>query len=133
MGVAAEIRHHLSGDGSAVEPLGVFRIRISGCPNSCGQHHVGDIGLTGMTVKGPDGIERPHYSMLLGGCVGEDGAALGQRLPGKFPEPEVPGIIAALADYFRSQRRPRESFPAFVERVGMPALAEVAQRAATAH
>lgn len=125
MGVAAEIRHHLAQGGAAVEPLGVFRIRISGCPNSCGQHHVGDIGLTGMTVKGADGIERPHYSMLVGGAVGEDGGALGQRLPGKYPETEVPRTIAALAEFFRSQRQKGESFRTFVQRVGTPALAEI--------
>lgn len=130
MGVAAEIRHHLVTSGSDVEPLGVFRIRISGCPNSCGQHHVGDIGLTGMTVKGADGIERPHYSLLVGGALGEDGGAVGHRLPGKFPESEVPHIIGELADFYRQTRQTGESFRTFVQRVGLPALAEVSQRAA---
>ena len=131
MGVAAEIRHHLLSNGSAddVEPLGVFRIRISGCPNSCGQHHVGDIGLTGMTVKGADGVERPHYSILVGGAVGEDGGAVGQRLAGKHAESDVPRIIGALAGYFRAQRQGRESFRAFVDRVGTAPLAKAAQDA----
>jgi len=134
MGVAAEIRHHLvTNCAETTEPLGVFRIRISGCPNSCGQHHVGDIGLTGMTVKGPDGIERPHYSMLIGGALGEDGGALGHRLPGKFPEGDVPRIIAALAEFYREQRQTGEAFRTFVQRVGMPALAELSQRAASSH
>src|SRR5262249_45171650 len=51
MGMAERIRAHLldgvsDGDGFA-ERLGPFAIKISGCPNSCGQHHVGDLGLTG--------------------------------------------------------------------------------------
>ena len=67
MGVAASIRSHLLAINGQVEQLGVFRIRISGCPNSCGQHHVGDIGLTGLSLKGDDGQDHPHYSMLVGG------------------------------------------------------------------
>jgi sulfite reductase beta subunit-like hemoprotein len=130
MGVAAEIRHHLVTQGDDAEPLGVFRIRISGCPNSCGQHHVGDIGLTGMTVKGADGVERPHYSFLIGGAVGEDGGAVGQRLHGKYNEIDVPKIVAALAGFYRERRQTGESFRNFAQRVGMPALAEVSHRAA---
>lgn len=131
MGVAAEIRHHLrTQHEKSTEPLGVFRIRISGCPNSCGQHHVGDIGLTGMTVKGPDGIERPHYSMLVGGEVGEDGGNLGQRLPGKFPETDVPRVIAALSAFYCDKRQTGEAFRTFIQRVGIAALAEVSKQAA---
>ncbi|MGH3054409.1 MAG: nitrite/sulfite reductase, partial [Gaiellaceae bacterium] len=65
MGVAAAIRAHLLAGNGAVEDLGVFRIRISGCPNSCGQHHVGYIGLTGLSLKGDDGQDHPHYYMLV--------------------------------------------------------------------
>jgi sulfite reductase beta subunit-like hemoprotein len=47
MGVATKIRNHLLDTNGQVEALGVFRIKISGCPNAC-QHYVGDIGLTGL-------------------------------------------------------------------------------------
>src|SRR5262249_40172686 len=62
MGVAERIRAHLlddpaTGNGFAAR-LGRFGIKISGCPNSCGQHHVGDIGLTGHSVTEDDGTER---------------------------------------------------------------------------
>src|SRR5262249_11902680 len=50
MGVAQRIRTYFGSKQQAVEALGKFRIKISGCPNSCGQHHIGDIGLTGMMV-----------------------------------------------------------------------------------
>ena len=42
MGVAQRIRQHFASAHEAVEKLGKFRIKISGCPNSCGQHHIGD-------------------------------------------------------------------------------------------
>lgn len=130
MGVAAAIREHLSARNGEVEELGVFRIRISGCPNSCGQHHVGDIGLTGLSLKGEDGQNHAHYSMLVGGRVGERSSAVGRRISGRFPEEEVPEVIRALAEYYRQERHKGERFGDFVVRVGTDRLSEVARAAA---
>jgi len=130
MGVAEAIRTHLLASNGAVEDLGVFRIRISGCPNSCGQHHVGDVGLTGLSLKGDDGQDHPHYSMLVGGRVGDGTAAIGKRVNGRFPETEVPKVIAALADWYRRERQQSERFGDFVERVGVDRVSEVARSAA---
>ena len=131
MGVAEAIRTHLLAGNGAVENLGVFRIRISGCPNSCGQHHVGDVGLTGLSLKGDDGQDHPHYSMLVGGRVGDGTAAVGKRVNGRFPEAEVPKVIAALADWYRRERQPSERFGDFVQRVGVDRVSEIARGAAT--
>jgi len=129
MGVASSIRNHLLATNGAVEDLGVFRIRISGCPNACGQHYVGDIGLTGLSLKGDNGQFEPHYSMLIGGGVRED-AALGKRVSGRFPADEVPKVVAALADCYRREREKGERFGAFVDRVGAERLTGVARSAA---
>jgi len=130
MGVAALIQKHLQAGNGDVEALGVFRVKISGCPNSCGQHHVGDIGLTGMNSKDEDGHERPHYSILVGGRLGEATAAIGHRLRGKFPESETPKVVAALAGTYQRERQHGERFPDFVARVGLARLNEVAHAAA---
>jgi sulfite reductase beta subunit-like hemoprotein len=130
MGMAAAIRKHLAELNGTVEKIGTFRIRISGCPNACGQHYVGDIGLTGLSVKGKDGAEIPHYSMLVGGMVGEDDSVLGERLGGKFPATRVPEVVAALADYYGKQRLGGEPFGHFVRRVGTKPLNQVAHVAA---
>jgi sulfite reductase beta subunit-like hemoprotein len=129
MGMAAAIRKHLLGLNGTVEKIGTFRIRISGCPNACGQHYVGDIGLTGLSVKGKDGAEIPHYSMLVGGMVGEDDSILGERLGGKFPATQVPEVVAALAEYYGKERLNGESFGYFVRRLGTKPLNQVAQSA----
>jgi sulfite reductase beta subunit-like hemoprotein len=131
MGVAAAIQKHLLEGNGAVEKLGVFRVKISGCPNSCGQHHIGDIGLTGMTLKGEDGNDYPHYSILVGGSVGESTMAIGQRVAGRFPEAEAPKVVAALASFFQREGATGERFPDFVKRVGMQRVNEVARAAAT--
>jgi len=130
MGIAESIRTHLFAMNGHVEDLGVFRIKISGCPNSCGQHHIGDIGLTGLSLKGDDGQDHPHYSMLAGGRVGEEGYAIGRRVSGRFPEAEIPKVIAALAECYRSERRQGERFGEFVDRVGIDRVSEVARGAA---
>jgi len=135
MGVAERIRAHLlddpsTGNGFAAR-LGRFGIKISGCPNSCGQHHVGDIGLTGHSVTESDGTERPYYSILVGGSVGEGQGRVGQRL-GRFPEEDAPAAIAGVAKLFDQRRTRGETFPAFVDRIGLKELAAVAARAVEA-
>jgi sulfite reductase beta subunit-like hemoprotein len=130
MGVAQRIRQHFASTHEAVEKLGKFRIKISGCPNSCGQHHVGDIGLTGMMVKDPSGRERPHCAILLGGRVGEKSGATGYRLRGKFPDEVVPSVIEALTGFFRSDRVSGESFRDFIDRVGVGEMQRLAEAAA---
>ena len=110
MGMAERIRQHLATVQLSAETLGELRVKISGCPNSCGQHHVGDIGLTGMMIKGKDGKERPHYSILIGGGVGEDGGALGKRLGGRFPESVTPRAIVAVAECYRCRTPGRRGF-----------------------
>ncbi len=130
IGVAQRIRRHFSSAREAVEKLGKFRIKISGCPNSCGQHHIGDIGLTGMMVKDADGRERPHCSILLGGRVGEATGAVGRRLRGKFPDEAVPKVIEALTGFFREERLTGESFRDFIDRVGIPQIERLAETAA---
>jgi sulfite reductase beta subunit-like hemoprotein len=130
MGVAARIREYLEDATSRQEAadiiaeLGRFGIKISGCPNACGQHQIGDVGMTGLMVTGKDGVERPHYSLRVGGSVGE-GARVGSRLQGRIPEEETPAVIAAMARYYLAQRGTGESFRDFVTRVGVDTLGKV--------
>lgn len=132
MGMAERIRHHLHTIGLSPAEIGEFHVKISGCPNSCGQHHVGDIGLTGMMIKGKDGKERPHYSLLVGGGVGEGSGTVGRRVTGRFPEELAPHAIVAIAECYRAERAAGESFQQYVRRAGTDRLNEVAQAAASA-
>ncbi len=132
MGMAERLRAHLlddpsTGNGFAAR-LGPFTVKISGCPNSCGQHHIGDVGLTGHSVTGEDGLQRPFYSILVGGSVGEGRARIGKRL-GRFAEEDAPAAIAAVVRFYERERTLQETFPAFVDRVGLPRLGEIATAA----
>lgn len=127
MGVGARVREHLKGGEMDVARIGKFRIQISGCPNSCGQHHIGDIGLTGLMVKGSDGVERPHYSILVGGGVTGDNPTLAKRLPGKYPEEITPRIIASIANHYLESRQEGESFKEFAARMGVDYFTQIAK------
>ncbi len=129
MGMAERIRAHVREAAVSPADFGELHVKISGCPNSCGQHHVGDIGLTGMMVKGKDGRERPHYSLMVGGAVGEETSTLGRRLAGRYPEEEAPQAVLAIARCFASERMPEESFQQFVQRVGMDRVNAAARNA----
>lgn len=132
MGVADAVRRRLQAGNGRVEELGPVRVKISGCPNACGQHHVGAIGFTGLGVQAKDGSVQTHYSLILGGRAGETTAAIGRRIPTRFPEADVPAIVAALAEHYRETRRTGETFSDFVQRVGVDRLGEVARQAAAA-
>lgn len=135
MGVASLIREHLEAGSTRQEgrdviaELGRFEIKISGCPNACGQHQIGDIGMTGLMVTGKDGVERPHYSLRVGGAVGE-GARVGSRISGRIPEEQTPAVVAAIARYYLDQRGSGESFRDFVARIGADSLGKVGLAAA---
>lgn len=134
MGMAERLRAALpddpaTGDDVALR-LGRFGIKISGCPNSCGQHHVGDIGLTGHSVTEADGRQHPYYSILVGGGVGEGQGRVGARL-GRFREEDAPAAIAAIVRHFDAERQQGETFPQFVQRVGAKSLGAIATGSGT--
>jgi sulfite reductase beta subunit-like hemoprotein len=129
MKMAAKLREHLLAWNQSAEEIGPFHVKISGCPNSCAQHQIADVGLTGLMAKDGKGIEKEHYSIMLGGGSVEGKLTLGTRLKGKFPEEETPKVLAALAVYYNQGRTLGESFHDFVQRVGMKPLNEIAQKA----
>jgi len=105
------------------EELQDIKIKISGCFNSCGQHHIADIGFYGSSVV-IDGHEIPHYVMLLGGYTQEGLAKFG-RMTAKVPARRGPDAVRALLEHYRKNRQPNEIFRAYVERIGIPAIKEV--------
>jgi sulfite reductase beta subunit-like hemoprotein len=118
MSVAGRIRAHLEPLGGKYDYLGNLEVKVSGCPNGCGQHHVGDIGMTGMMVK-RDGVETPHFSLMLGGGGVEADYQVGERVTGKYPEESAPFVVEALVQHYVANRRNEgESFKQYVRRVG---------------
>lgn len=90
-------------------------IKISGCPNGCGQHHVANIGFQG-SIRKIDGRAVPQYFVMIGGAVGPDGARFG-RLSAKIPARRAPEALERLIALYGAERVSGESAAAFFTRV----------------
>ncbi|MCH7739913.1 MAG: nitrite/sulfite reductase, partial [Chloroflexi bacterium] len=116
MGLNQALRETLA-DYDTSDPLvNEIHIKASGCPNSCGQHHIANIGFHGAVMKGPGG-QVPAYEVFLGGQY-QNGVKIGERIKARVPAKKAPEVLVAILDYYKSQRRDGETFNSFVERSG---------------
>jgi len=97
-----------------------LRIKISGCPNSCGHHHIADIGFYG-NVRKVDEQQAPYYQLLLGGKVNADGVRFGRQIM-SVPARPIPAILRELLTFYQSDRQLAESFSAWVTRTSDQAI-----------
>ncbi len=93
------------------------RIHVNGCPNSCGQQQIADIGLQGALVKTESGMI-DAFDLHVGGSLGPD-AAFNQKLKGRVPGDRVAPVIGSLIEFYKAERQPGERFHQFVRRVGV--------------
>ncbi|HXE31021.1 MAG TPA: nitrite/sulfite reductase [Terriglobales bacterium] len=100
-----------------------LRVNLNGCPNSCGQHWIADVGLQGMRVKTPEGSV-DGFDVYLGGGLGA-GATLARKTLGRVRASELPERLEALFRCYLRRRVGEELFRDFVLRVGNPALEAV--------
>jgi sulfite reductase (ferredoxin) len=107
-------------DGAGLADVGGVRINISGCTNSCGQHHISDIGFFGAERRA-HGYSAPGYQMLLGGHVGQTQVEFGQKAL-RLPAKAVPEAVVRVVGRYADERQAGESFPAWLARAGGPAV-----------
>ncbi|HEV2348622.1 MAG TPA: nitrite/sulfite reductase [Terriglobia bacterium] len=88
-----------------------LRIKISGCPNSCGHHHIADIGLYGNARKVGE-RQAPYYQLMLGGEVSADGVRFARQVV-PVPAKRIPETLRALLDLYRRERSAGQSFRAW--------------------
>jgi sulfite reductase (NADPH) hemoprotein beta-component len=98
--------------------IGELKLKISGCINACGHHHVGHIGILGVDKKGVE-----FYQLSLGGS-GDESTSLGEILGPAFGEAEVPDAIETLVDTYISLRHDGERFLDTYRRVGIQPFRE---------
>ncbi|MEJ2009128.1 MAG: nitrite/sulfite reductase, partial [Acidobacteriota bacterium] len=116
-GLAAELRKRLAGKSFQMdEAVQKLHIKISGCFNSCGQHHVADLGFYGVSRK-MAGYAVPHFQVVLGGEWGHNAGSYGLPVVA-VPSKNIPEVVTRLTDRYVSDRQNGESFNAFVKRIG---------------
>src|SRR5882724_10503328 len=99
-----------------------LRIKISGCPNSCGHHHIADIGFYG-NVRKIGEQQAPYYQLLLGGKVDASGVRFARQIL-SVPARPIPAIVRELLLFDREARQSGESFNAWVTRTPDKAIVE---------
>jgi sulfite reductase beta subunit-like hemoprotein len=107
--------------GDALEAAGLaevdgIRVNISGCTNSCGQHHIADIGFFGAERRA-HGQSAPGYQMLLGGYIGNEQAEFAQKAL-RLPAKAAPQAAVRVVSRYATERDFGESFTAWLARAG---------------
>jgi sulfite reductase beta subunit-like hemoprotein len=113
-GLADAISARLEEEGLA--EVGGIRTNISGCTNSCGQHHIADIGFSGAERRA-HGSSAPGYTMLLGGYVGETEIHFGERAL-RLPAKAAPEAAVRVVRRFSAEREAGETFRGWMDRCG---------------
>ncbi|MDW3217333.1 MAG: nitrite/sulfite reductase [Acidimicrobiales bacterium] len=103
-------------DAEGLGTIGGLRINISGCTNSCGQHHASDIGFFGAERRA-NGRSAPGYQMLLGGYVGQERMHFGEKAT-RLPAKAAAQAAVRVVRQFNDERTAGESFRGWLERAG---------------
>jgi sulfite reductase (ferredoxin) len=116
-GLAGELRLRLV-ENSVTQDQAVrnLRIKISGCFNSCGQHHLADLGFYGVN-RNKNGYATPHFQVVLGGQWSNNGGAYGLAI-GAVPSKRVPEAVDRITRRFVAERQAGEAFQTFIRRIG---------------
>ena len=94
-----------------------MHVKMSGCPNGCGQHHIADIGFHGAAAKGPGG-QVPAYELFLGGSYAGQDPRFGQRVKAKIPAKRAPDALKKIVADYQTGRADGEVFKDYVLRQG---------------
>ncbi|MBK9343718.1 MAG: nitrite/sulfite reductase [Dehalococcoidia bacterium] len=98
-----------------------IHIKMSGCPNSCGQHHIANIGFHGAAMKvGPQQL--PAYHMFVGGSYDNGNLRMATQLKVRLPAKRGPDAVERVVKFYEAGRQPGEEFNAFFDRVGAEAF-----------
>lgn len=124
-GLAANLAPLFNNGLGGVEALQDIKIKISGCFNSCGQHHIADIGFYGMGKRVGE-HEVPHYQMLLGGGTREGLATFGSPVA-MIPAKRVREAVKKILEFFMAERITDERFSDFIKRQGIPKFRQLVQ------
>ena len=107
------------GDGAKAKAIGPLKIKISGCINACGHHHVGHIGILGLERAGEE-----TYQITLGGSADET-AAIGQIVGPGFSSENVVGAVETIVETYMGLRTDEaETFLDAFRRVGIAPFKE---------
>jgi ferredoxin-nitrite reductase len=119
-GQAVALATHLGKRLTLDQPI---NIHLTGCPNSCAQHYIGDIGLQGAKV-GAAGATAEGYNIVFGGGVGAE-AGIGKEVFKGIPFTGIPALLEHVLKVYLNRRNSGETFSAFTRRHDVKTLQEL--------
>jgi sulfite reductase beta subunit-like hemoprotein/uncharacterized protein (UPF0332 family) len=126
-GLAGELRQRLAAKGASMDQaVRGLRVKVSGCFNSCGQHHAADIGFYGNS-RNIGGYTVPHFQVMLGGMWSKNAGSYALAM-GSVPSKRIPELVTALTDRYVADRQKDETFQLFCQRIGKKALKEIVDK-----
>jgi sulfite reductase beta subunit-like hemoprotein/uncharacterized protein (UPF0332 family) len=116
-GLAGELRRRLLEKSLQLDQaIQNLHIKVSGCFNSCGQHHIADLGFYGVSRK-IAGYTVPHFQVVLGGEWDHNAGAYGLPIMA-IPSKNIPEVVSRLGELYMAERIKGEGFQAFIKRIG---------------
>ena len=120
-GLAGELRERLAAKSMELdESIRGLRIKVSGCFNSCGQHHVADLGFYGNS-RNLNGFAVPHFQVILGGKWLENAGSYGLAI-GSIPSKAIPQVVDRLTGRYVAEKQGGDTFQDWCKRVGKKEL-----------
>jgi sulfite reductase (NADPH) hemoprotein beta-component len=114
-GLGRLVEEHVRANPRLIPLAPTLDIKVSGCPNGCGQHHIAAVGFQG-SLRKVDGKPAPQYFVMVGGGVSVDGATFG-RLVAKIPARRGGIAVERLAEFYAAEHQGDETAAAFFNRV----------------
>ena len=124
-GLSWALQKHLEAKATLAPEIENLKIKMSGCYNSCGQHHLADIGFYGVARK-KDGRDVPHFQVVLGGQWSQEEGSFGLPIAA-VPSKAVPALLDKLTDIYVSEREGDETFHGYIKRIGKKQAREFVQ------
>ena len=123
-GLGGELRNRLLAKSHELdEAVTALHIKVSGCFNSCGVHHVADLGFYGVS-RTVNGYKVPHFQVVLGGQWENNAGSYGLPIIA-IPSKRAPDAVDRITEYYVKNRQKSEKFFAFVKRVGKGPIREL--------
>ncbi len=116
-GLSGELRKQLLVIQDQLDPAAqALHIKCSGCFNSCGQHHVADIGFLGVS-RNVNGRRVPHFQLVVGGQWENNAGSYGLAI-GAIPSKRVPEAVKRLTQHYVDNKEEGETYYQFIKRIG---------------
>jgi sulfite reductase (ferredoxin) len=116
-GLAGELRQRLAGRMMSMdEAVSGLKIKVSGCFNSCGQHHLADLGFYGVSRK-KGNYTIPHFQVLVGGQFEQNAGSYGLAVIA-VPSKRIPDVVDRMTGAYLAERAKGETFRAWIKRIG---------------